>query len=375
MVVTRKGILLIRIATMLGLILPAILLAGHPCWGQDPAGPAGIPEEDLHSVPPSPRRSSLLEAFGIGVLPQLSSTPLGFDLEVSAGMANGSAGFQFNNRLSRLDFPVHGAVVSLKSLWRFPRPGSATDRFPGAVAPLRAGTLRHGTFLFFDLSLMPSIRGTTEDTDWYGDQKWLYSRSDTEGFSYSGMAGAGYEVDPGGPLSGDLRLSLYYQRDYYRMSDLRQHCLIPNLTSPPIPEFQYIEGRVATYELQIFGLLRYDLSVHARLAPFLRVRGSFGHFILGVIEGMGDWALRKYKFWQTAFTVFDSYELRLDLDLHITPWARLTAGIYRMSFYAAYGNEEGEFEDYPQDNYYAVGVVDWIGHLRYGFHFSAMIRF
>ncbi|GEM_PF-2716403 len=272
------------------------------------------------------------------------------DVRIGAALeyAAGRGGFRIATSpyFSRLDFPLQG--VSLRVF--------------ASVAPVPGETRFR---LRLEAASNPRQQGTTQDTDWAGSEKWLYSRSDTEGWNARLDAGAAWRLVDHAPARLDVRASVFFAEDVWRMSDLRQQNLIPDLTSPPGEPYTYVDGPVASYRLWTASLAigaALDIALHE--AVHVKLRADL--FPFSYAEGIGDWKLRKYTFQQYGFSVFSSHRLGLQLAVSLPGGGSAWIGANRMDWMAWVCWEDGWYEASPENNYRNADIVDWMRHRRYG---------
>jgi len=216
------------------------------------------------------------------------------------------------------------------------------------------------------------VRGRTEDTDWINGLKWLYSRSRTEGTAWQGNVWVGYDVIESSFADVRLRTGGFFARDVFSVFDLRQYTLMPEATAPPMPEYTEVPGEVARYDMRVAGLALgavLDIKIHETLR--IELGGSL--LPLAWVEGYGNWKLRLYRFQQYGPSFFTSHELKADVIFRLAPWLTVSLGAYRIDWRADGALEDGQYAKYPQSNYEALGIVDVLRHLAYGFTFSIAV--
>jgi hypothetical protein len=285
----------------------------------------------------------------------LLGPPADLRLEFGSEILRGRAGFGIDADPfeSRLDYPVAGRHWVLRA-----------DVRPFGRNPRWSLTLEG--------ALQTELTGTTKDTDWAYGEKWLYSRSRTEGTSLRARAGAGFDILRAPSLDFTGRLGVYYHRDVFTNFDLRQFTLKPGLTSPPLPDYEEVSGEISRYEMRTLGLTLEAEAVW-RMAPavLLRFRGAV--FPLAYVSGFGNWKLRRYRFQQYGISFFTSHVIGLDLSLCLTPWARVTAGLVRIDWRADWAVEDGQYADQPEYNYENESIVSFMRHLQYGFSLGVSV--
>lgn len=307
-----------------------LVLVAYPAYGEDAGDGAD-------------RNSSLLGG------------PADLQIRAEASFSLGVAGFGIDADPfeSRLDFPLDGNYLRIRAEIRpFGDPGKWAA--------------------FLDISCLPEFSGRTEDTDWFRGRKWLFSRTDTSGYSAGIRIGASSEIFEDAGIALRLGASLLYQRDVFAMSELRQYCYMTWLTNPPMDAFMRIFGEVARFELRGMGAAL-DFMLSADLCPDAAVRFSGSLFPVFYSEGRGNWKLRKYRFFQYGVSAFTSHMLRAEVVLRLAPWAELCAGAERSDLRADFCSEDGTYADAPEYDYENADIVTYLRRLQYGFFVSVSL--
>ncbi len=295
------------------------------------------------------------EAPPAGSRPSLLGGPADLSVRCWFLASRGAAGFAIDSDPfeSRLDFPLDAACMGLRAESR----------------PF-AGVLEASFYV--DVFLMAELAGMTDDTDWFEGMKWLFSRTDTSGYSAGFRAGGALDVVEGEDFSLTLGASFLFQRDVFKLSRLRQYCFIQEITW--MPDFFLIDGDVATFELRgaaIFLDARADLPI---LGPF-SLSVSLSVSPIAYLQGFGNWKLRKYRFYQYGLSFFTSVDAGAELVIRLASWSDLRAGVRRLEWRADFCAEDGSYADSPEFDYEDADIVKWMRHLQYGCTLSLSITF